>query len=303
MACLIPDNFEAEPPCTPRCAKMTIGKQWQETPPSTPRRKQSSLQEDPPCTPQLSETTIANQCQETPPSTPRRTQNSLDMAFLGTPPQLTVQRQNERLVEDDLMDAIDSNSMSALTLALNRQLLKTGSLIHACIHVKNASALRLVLRQTGMKHDLDKPCSMTHQCPLEFAFRPGQSDEIIDMLLVHGADPNATSSNGGGQRLLHKAAMSLNVSAVNLLLQHGADPCHVDDDSCTPLHSVCKAVTLFAFSPPCYRAIVAALLAYGANPLHRDSAGLLAEDYAPPVRAMPAVHWDIDALHKKKTIG
>lgn len=301
MARLIPNQLEEEPPCTPRCTKVNILKELQETPPSTPRRTQSSFQEEPPCTPRCARMTAANQYQETPPCTPRHKKISLEVACEGTPPPLTAQK-NSGVLEEEITDAIDLNCMPALTLALNRQILSTGSVVHACIGGGHASALKFVLQQ-GMQSDLNKPSTCNGKRPLEFAIGQNQSDEIIDMLLAHGADPNATASTGGGQRLLHKACESLNVSAVKLLLRYGADPCHIDDSSCTPLHSVCKVASLFAFPPPCYRAIADALVSHGADQMHRDLAGQLAEDYAPPVRPIPQLYWDIDSIRKKKVVG
>ena len=60
-----------------------------------------------------------------------------------------------------------------------------------------------------------------------------QQESIIELLIAHGADPNARDDFG--QTPLHAAAFEGELRAVKLLLQAGADPSIQDMSSETPL--------------------------------------------------------------------
>lgn len=61
-----------------------------------------------------------------------------------------------------------------------------------------------------------------------------QQESIIELLIAHGADPNARDDSG--QTPLHAAAFEGELQAVKLLLQAGADPSIQDMTSETPLN-------------------------------------------------------------------
>ncbi len=66
------------------------------------------------------------------------------------------------------------------------------------------------------------------------AYTPGRQQEaIIELLIAHGADPNARADFG--QTPLHVAAFEGELKAIKLLLQAGADPKIEDLTSETPL--------------------------------------------------------------------
>ncbi|TPX30172.1 hypothetical protein SmJEL517_g06208 [Synchytrium microbalum] len=74
---------------------------------------------------------------------------------------------------------------------------------------------------------------------LHYAARAG-SIEVVEALLLAGADANTTSSELGCTPL-HKAASggknSFNIAQI--LLKHGADPYSLETDGRTPLHVAC----------------------------------------------------------------
>lgn len=200
-----------------------------------------------------------------------------------TPPPLTVWTppvRKEPPIQKELADAIREKSMAMMTLALNRQALQTGSLIHACVDGGYEGALQFVLEH-GLADRINQPSSLTGECPLEWAMRACNSKKMIEILLDFGADPNTACT--GGQSLLHKAAATMNLPAVKLLLGYGADPRQVDDKSCTPLHVLCKAAGYPGLlpPPPVYHEVAAVLRASGVDPARHDAAGFLAEDYIP----------------------
>lgn len=100
--------------------------------------------------------------------------------------------------------------------------------------------------------------------PLQRAVRNGFID-IVDMLLVNGADPNVV--NESHETALHFAASYGYTQIIGLLLQFGADPNSRDIDGRTPLHvSVLEG----------FLEGVQQLVLYGANPCATDEKGLTA---------------------------
>lgn len=251
----------------------------QETPPSTPRSGKIDAEKT-----QI--TPRSGKLQETPVSTPRHGKNGLKMPCFDTPPPLTLlssPTRKKQALQTDLEDAIGENSMELLEMALNRQILEWGSLIHACVEGEHASALQFVL-ENGMIDSINEPSSSTGQRPIEWAMamHGRRSVPMMRLLLQFGADPKVVCT--GGKSLLHKAAAGMNAPAVELLLEYGANPRHVDDNSCTPLHELSKTAGRGALfrPPPEYYSIAETLQASGVDPEHRNAAGALAQDYIPP---------------------
>lgn len=183
--------------------------------------------------------------------------------------------------------------MEFLTWTLNRKIIETGSLIHACVYGEHLHALKFVLEH-GMTGSINQPSPLNGIYPIEWATAMPRrsSDEMIRLLLDFGANPNTAIA--GGQTLLHRAAATMNASAVEILLEYGADPRQVDDMSCTPLHSLSKTAALsvvFGGPPPAYYKIANALQASGVDPAHRNAAGLLAKEYIPPAWSQSHESW------------
>jgi len=57
-------------------------------------------------------------------------------------------------------------------------------------------------------------------------------DVAAELLLEHGADPNAKTDNG--ETPLHEAAFHCNDAAASILIDHGADPTIKDNEGRTP---------------------------------------------------------------------
>ena len=67
----------------------------------------------------------------------------------------------------------------------------------------------------------------------------GRHDDIVELLLDHGADPNARQA--GGWTVLHQAAQNGNAVLVETLLQRGAHPAPHNDDGVTPSDLAARA--------------------------------------------------------------
>jgi uncharacterized protein len=98
----------------------------------------------------------------------------------------------------------------------------------------------------------------------------GRCIEIVQHLLGHGADPNATCGSDGATPLCEAASLGTE-TILGVLLVHGADPNRVTANGQTAL--------MLAASQG-HADIVARLLSAGADTSHRDSLGMTAVEYA-----------------------
>lgn len=125
--------------------------------------------------------------------------------------------------------------------------------------------------------------------PIEIAVG-NDNNVVVTHLLARGADVHSVSENGGST-LLHSAAThSDNRELVELLLHHGADPNARDGALRTPLHFAASTSEMRRIpvplgkspSPPFGRKleVVQALIKGGADPNLRDASGRTATDHA-----------------------
>jgi ankyrin repeat protein len=95
---------------------------------------------------------------------------------------------------------------------------------------------------------VDEPSNDKRCTPLLFAtgvatvghwspLYPERQEEIVQLLLAHGANVQATNSDG--QTALHPTARSGLVDLARFLIKHGADVCAVTSNGETALHAVC----------------------------------------------------------------
>jgi ankyrin repeat protein len=98
----------------------------------------------------------------------------------------------------------------------------------------------------------------------------GDYDQALEMLLTHGADPNAADP-AQGFTALHLAAMSRKTGAMSLLLKHGAKVNAQAKDGRSPLHFAVMNSN---------QEVAAVLLDSGADPNLRDNNGTTPLDIA-----------------------
>jgi ankyrin repeat protein len=106
--------------------------------------------------------------------------------------------------------------------------------------------------------------------PLDVAIAFGEN-LVVEELLDHGADANATDKGNSSSTPLMGAAFGENSEAVRLLLAHGAS---------VNLRDVYRATALMYAAEKGNSVIVKLLLAHGANPRLKDKFGHTARDTA-----------------------
>jgi uncharacterized protein len=122
--------------------------------------------------------------------------------------------------------------------------------LHLAVERRDVSQLKELL-SSGEKPDSRTSAKIT---PLMVAAKRG-FDDIVEVLLDAGANPNAKDSSSsldeGRLTALHLAAENGRASTCRILLEHAADP------NSTPLNYVCHSKSLAA---------VEQLLKHGADP-------------------------------------
>lgn len=106
--------------------------------------------------------------------------------------------------------------------------------------------------------------------PLGLAAFMGRQ-EVVELLLAHGAEVNVASHNAQRVMPLHGAVAGQHLLVANILLEHGAEANATQADAFTPLHGAAQNGQL---------EMVQLLLRYGAAPSPRASDGQTPLDLA-----------------------
>jgi hypothetical protein len=106
--------------------------------------------------------------------------------------------------------------------------------LHLAAFFGHAAAAELLLER-GAPADTVSRHAQIKVTPLQSAVaREGAADaRVVQVLLEHGASPNARGEGGG--TALHSAAANEDATIVSLLLARGADPLAPRDDGQTPV--------------------------------------------------------------------
>lgn len=114
------------------------------------------------------------------------------------------------------------------------------------------------------------------------SWNPGAQAATIEVLLRAGA--NAQAEDKSGVAPLHRAVRSRCTAAVQALLAAGVDACAKNKSGSTPLHLAVQTTGRSDSGSPAAReqqkAIIELLLAHGARPTDRSSAGKSVKDCA-----------------------
>ncbi|MGO9471030.1 MAG: ankyrin repeat domain-containing protein [Isosphaeraceae bacterium] len=184
----------------------------------------------------------------------------------------------ELLVSDSLLaNARDDSGLSLLLQACyfkNRELVDLIQAAKSCLDIFETAALPSAIEQGLQLLGADPSLTTAWSCdgftPLHLASYFG-NDAMVNLLLRHGADPNAVSRNRMVLRPMHSAAASRSVGIVETLLAHGAEVNATQHGGWTPLH----AAVASGDGP-----LVKLLLAHGADPNLGNDDGKSALDLA-----------------------
>ncbi len=164
-----------------------------------------------------------------------------------------------RILDDPSVD-IDWDAIDASTTDFYVGVVMAPREIHAVHHCTNLEALQLLFRQPGITFDLHDGAGYW---PLK-SFAESGDDAVLAWLLDHGATPDFTST---GETALHAAVRGNHRECVRRLLAAGANPNQQDVDGQTPMFGATS------------EAMLALLLAHGADPNIRDQASFTHADW------------------------
>jgi len=137
--------------------------------------------------------------------------------------------------------------------------------------------------------------------PLHAAAAQGYN-EVVGLLLTHGAEVNAATSTrwSNGRTALHSAAGNGYVTTVELLIEHGANVAATTDEGYTALHFAaqlgsCDVAELLLARGADVNAIVTSNWDYGQTPLHEAAS----RGHAAMVELLLAAGADAGALNSE----
>lgn len=140
-------------------------------------------------------------------------------------------RQRAKEMQDDVAAALEEESVPLLRVALQRRhACPGGHALHEAVRQAQVPAIRLLLR--GRADPNARCCALERGCEFPLQLAVSSSNfllaqhrlEVIEMLLLADANPNAFRSDAEANAPLHDAARRSDVEAVALLLRHRADP-------------------------------------------------------------------------------
>eukprot|EP00927_Polykrikos_kofoidii_P077597 TRINITY_DN74534_c0_g1_i1.p1 TRINITY_DN74534_c0_g1~~TRINITY_DN74534_c0_g1_i1.p1 ORF type:complete len:368 (-),score=48.14 TRINITY_DN74534_c0_g1_i1:58-1107(-) len=188
-------------------------------------------------------------------------------------------RFSHKRADDDLEEGLEEGSLPFVEMALLR-----GSecrcaaqhCFHEAVRRLHLPAVKFLLSEGNSA--VNDVCGGRRMLDVALAACRSPHDDgyaIADLLLSNGA---STDSLCGAYSPLRDAAGRGNLTAVSLLLAHGADANAADVSGATPLHCACQQASIVG-GPWC-SSIVRSLLAHGASPLQEDAAGSRARVHA-----------------------
>lgn len=229
-----------------------------DTPPRNLHWKSTTLES--PLPQQALLTPSKRRLQDTPPSGPRNL---------------------ERRLQDDISGAVKQASLPNLCLALSRRHRCVGC--HYVFEAVNSAHLpSLLFLLNNSTKDVDERCHGRRPLHVAIAGSRVKDDlhyQMAKVLLEHGARPDASPLDDPSIRPpLHEACSTGSTAAVQLLLLHGADPNSRNAAGQAPLHIVTMPTAWFFMREQMQT--LQELLINGACPLAKDMRGFTPGQYA-----------------------
>jgi ankyrin repeat protein len=145
--------------------------------------------------------------------------------------------------DSSLAGARDGNGLSLLLQACyfkRQDMIELIQSVGPALDIFEASAISGAVAAGSKLLQADSSLTSSISCdgftPLHLASYFG-NDEMADLLLKHGADPNSMSCNAMRLRPLHSAAAGRSTRIVEMLLSHGAEPNAAQHGGWTALHA------------------------------------------------------------------
>lgn len=190
-------------------------------------------------------------------------------------------RRRHKEMQDDIRDAVETQQVQVLRVALNRRHPCTHDhSLHEAIRQSQVAAVRLLLQNNADPNArclcLDRGCEYPLQLAVSCTSCLRASDRLqaVEMLLSAGAHPCPRRTDQEGNTPLHDAIRTGDLEVVQILLEHAADPNAINGFGEAPLHLALRP-TGGDFAPVAgVYAMVETLLIGGASPLDRDGYGL-----------------------------
>lgn len=176
-------------------------------------------------------------------STPKTAISTPSKIITISTPLRPCSRAKAKEMQDDIKAAVDEQSVPMLRVALQRRHpCLADHALHEAIRQSHLPAVRLLLNGRSDPNArclcLERGCEFPLQLATSYAsfFRSADRRQVVELLLVAGAQPSPRRTDAEANTPLHEAVRRGDSDIAHLLLRHSADPNTVNGFGETPLH-------------------------------------------------------------------